>query len=358
VIQKPLFVRSIDENSLRSFPSTRFQGSKRKIIDWLWTNLENLQFDSVLDVFGGTGAVSYLFKCAGKQVTYNDKLSFNWNIGTALVENSSVTLSSKDVDLILSDDSSNSIEYPTFIQSTFENIYFTNEENAWLDRIIFNINHLVDNPTKRAMAKFAVFQSCIIKRPYNLFHRANLYMRSADVKRSFGNKTTWDTPFEIHFRNFVKEANTSVFDNHRQNKALNLDAIETPVGHDLVYLDPPYLNSKGIGVNYRDFYHFLEGLMHYDNWESLVDYKSRHRRLSPEYSPWNNSKTILTAFEEVIARHQKSILIISYRDDGIPSKDALVDLLSKYKSHVREAKQTQKYALALRASHELLLIAE
>jgi len=33
--------------------------------------------------------------------------------------------------------------------------------------------------------------------------------------------------------------------------------------YDLIYLDPPYLNSKGVGVDYSDFYNFLEGLCDY-----------------------------------------------------------------------------------------------
>lgn len=183
-------------------------------------------------------------------------------------------------------------------------------------------------------------------------------MRAAEVERSFGNKVTWDTPFENHFRNFVKEANRAVFDNHRNNAALNLDALDTPTGADLVYLDPPYLNIKGVGVDYRDFYHFLEGLVHYDEWGSMIDHQSRHKRLTPEQSIWNSEKSVYEAFETVIERHQKSILVISYRDDGLPSKSALINLLKRYKPHVREAQQVQKYALAKRASHELLLIAQ
>jgi adenine-specific DNA methylase len=167
-------------------------------------------------------------------------------------------------------------------------------------------------------------------------------MRAADVERSFGNKVTWDTPFENHFRNFAQEANRAVFDNRRNNIALNLDALDTPIGADLVYLDPPYLNANGGGVDYRDFYHFLEGLVHYDEWDSMIDYKSRHKRLIPEQSIWNSNKTVYEAFENLVERHQKSILVISYRDDGLPNKAALIGLLKRYKSCVREAQQVQK----------------
>jgi adenine-specific DNA methylase len=306
-------------------------------------------------VFGGTGVVSHLFKNANKQVTYNDNLTFNWNIGLALIQNADTRLSAQDVELIL--EARSDVTYPDFIQRTFANIYFTDEENAWLDHVTYNIDHFVENPTKQALARFALFQACIIKRPYNLFHRANLYMRHAKVERSFGNKSTWDTPFEVHFQTFVQEANRAVFDNGRDNRALNLDALSTPTGCDLVYLDPPYLNIKGVGVDYRDFYHFLEGLTYYDDWDSRIDLNSKHRRLMPKISPWTQPKMILDAFEKVISRHRDSILVVSYRDDGIPTKSELRDLLSAYKREVREASQGQKYALSIQESHESLYIA-
>jgi len=80
------------------FPSTRFQGSKLKLIDWIWDALRNLKFETALDAFGGTGCVAYMLKARGKQVTYNDILKFNWYIGAALIENSTITLSDNDVE--------------------------------------------------------------------------------------------------------------------------------------------------------------------------------------------------------------------------------------------------------------------
>ncbi|MCB9457875.1 MAG: DNA adenine methylase [Anaerolineaceae bacterium] len=337
------------------FPSTRYQGSKRTLTEWIWENVCHLQFDTVLDVFGGTGAVSHLFKNAGKQVTYNDVLAFNRTIGMALIENRAATLSETETDYILN--VQESLPYPDFIQRTFPDIYFTPEENVWLDRVLYRINQFLRDPYQQALARFALFQACIIKRPYNLFHRANLYMRTAKVKRTFGNKVTWDTPFETHFRHFIAEANRAVFDNGRDNTALQLDGLGTPVGADLVYIDPPYLNQKGTGVDYRDFYHFLEGMTDYYHWDSRIDYGSKHRRLQPEKSPWNSTETIPDVFEQLVQRHQDSILVISYRDDGIPSKDQLLQILRSHKKTVHEAAQPKQYALAHRKSHELLLIA-
>lgn len=352
--QHPLFPSHQTKSNV-PFPSTRYQGSKRKLTEWIWANVEHLEFDSVLDLFGGTGCVSHLFKNAGKRVVYNDALLFNWNIGLALIQNRDVVLTSEDITTIIS--AHPNIDYPNFIQRTFKNIYFTDSENAWLDRVVYNIDHLLENPVKQALARFALYQACIIKRPYNLFHRANLYMRQAKVERSFGNKTTWDTPFETHFRTFVTEANAAVFDNGRDNRAIHGDALEAPIDIDLVYIDPPYISAKGVGVDYHEFYHFLEGLTAYNEWPAKVDFTTKHRRMYRQNSPWVDAQQILNALKSVFARYQNAILIVSYRNNGIPSKSDLIALLRRYKPSVTEANKSQKYVLSKQNSKELLLIA-
>lgn len=305
-VQRSLFSTQQRYNVV--FPTTRYQGSKRRLTEWIWANVEDLEFSSVLDLFGGTGCVSHLFKAAGKRVIYNDLLRFNWHIGLALIQNAGVRLEPEDIELVLNRQSD--VRYPDFIQRTFSGIYFRDNENAWLDYVIYNIDHVLADPIKQALARFALYQACIVKRPYNLFHRANLYMREADVQRSFGNKTTWDTPFETHFRTFVAEANAAVFDNGRDNRALHGDALDAPTDVDLVYIDPPYVSSKGVSVDYLEFYHFLEGLSVYDDWPQHIDYHTKHHRLQRQDSPWIKPDTILSAFEAVIKRYRESTLVV------------------------------------------------
>jgi adenine-specific DNA-methyltransferase len=64
----------------QKFPTTRYQGSKHKLTNWIKEKTQYLDFDSVLDGFGGTGSVSFLFKSMGKKVIYNDYLKFNYTI--------------------------------------------------------------------------------------------------------------------------------------------------------------------------------------------------------------------------------------------------------------------------------------
>ncbi len=113
--------------------------------------------------------------------------------------------------------------------------------------VVTNIE-LLDDIYKKALAYFGLCQACIMKRPFNLFHRKNLYIRFSEVERNFGNKATWDKPFEIHFRNFIAEANQAVFSNNQKNKALNLDILKLEEKFELVYIDTPYISNRGIAL--------------------------------------------------------------------------------------------------------------
>lgn len=338
------------------FPSTRFQGSKLKIVDWIGEEIMGLKFNMALDAFGGTGSVAYILKEQGKQVTYNDILKFNYYIALALIENDNVTLSNNDIIFLLTKHPKT--EYPSFIATTFKDIYYTDDENNWIDMVATNIRFMADK-YKQALAYFALFQACIIKRPFNLFHRKNLYLRLAEVDREFGNKSTWDTPFEIHFKKFVEEANNAVFSNGQKNLALNLDIFDMEGDYDLVYIDTPYISNKGIGTDYFGFYHFLEGLVNYELWPDMIDYRTKHKKLKSKPSVWIDKNRIHKAFDRLFEKFRDSILVVSYRSDGIPSITELEYMLSKYKRTIHEIKRKDyKYALSSNEVKEVLLIGE
>lgn len=203
-----------------------------------------------------------------------------------------------------------------------------------------------------------MFQSCIIKRPYNLFHRKNLYIRLQDVKRSFGNKASWDTPFEVHFKNFITEANNAVFSNDEINISTNKDVLKLDNIYDLVYIDTPYISENGIGLDYLDFYHFLEGIANYENWQQIIDFNSKHRRLKLNSSDWNKKEKITSSFECLIEQFRDSIIVISYRSDGIPSVEEIKNILIQNGKEVKIIESGEmKYVLSNKKSSEILMIA-
>lgn len=357
-------------------PSTRYQGSKEKIVGWIWDNIKKLNFDTFLDALGGTGIVSFQVKQHGKQVFYNDVFKSNYYVGLGLIENDATTLSDDDINFLLK--RHDELDYDTFIQDVFEGIYYTNKENTWLDMIIRNIKEMINSKWideknaiyKKALSTSALFQACLIKRPYNLFHRANLYMRFADVRRSFGNKATWDKPFPEHFKKFVDEYNSCIFSNGRKNKAFNLDVfdIPNPEKFDLVYIDTPYFSRDRGSTDYYFYYHFLEGLCKYLNgdvksWEELIDFKRKPRPLKHDTplenktSVWTNKKNILKGFNELFKKFRNSIIVVSYNSEGIPSEKQFVDLLENYGKEVTVKRINHRYVLRPSRLDELLFIA-
>ncbi len=142
-------------------------------------------------------------------------------------------------------------------------------------------------------------------------------------------------------------------------RALNLEPLSVTGNFDLVYVDTPYISSKGVGVDYLHFYHFLEGLVIYDQWEERIDYTKKHRPLKAVKSEWVDKNKIHSAFEKLFEHFKDSILVVSYRDNGIPSETELLEILHKFKKNIIEVKKVNyKYVLALDSSSELLFIAK
>ena len=333
-------------------PSTRYLGSKSSISEWIIKNLEDIEYNSVLECFGGTGTIGYLLKLKGKRISYNDNLRFNYLIGKSIIENNKFRLSNKDIESILTEQKD--IKYNNFIQKTFKSIYYTNKENQWLDVTVTNIRNM--DHRKRPLAYNALFQSCIVKRPYNLFHRKNLYMRLADIPRLHGNKITWDTSFEKHFKKFSNEINLKIFNNNKNNKSLNKDVLKLPKNHDLVYIDSPYMSQKNI-FNYRTYYHFLEGISNYPRWNKMIDYSTKIKRLYEKPNPWIDKSQIFLLFEKLIKRFQKSTLVVSYRSGGIPNENEMRKILQKHKRKVIVKRKKHQYVLSHNIDRELLFIA-
>ena len=337
-------------------PSTRYLGSKAKLLPWLYQNLIGLDFNTALDAFGGTANVSYMFKALGKEVYFNDALSFNQDIGTAIIENSTTLVTREDINKVLKPRIKKDSK---IIQTNFRGIYFKDNENRWLDQVTQNI-HDLDNKYKRAIMLSALYQACLIKRPFNLFHRKNLSIRTKNVERSFGNKTTWERPFRNYFLRFLKEYNKAVFDNSKNNQVIGgYDAYSIPKkDYDLVYFDPPYLSKKS-SVNYLDCYHFLEGLSKYNGWEDKIDIGSNNKKMISSETIQNSldREKVQRLFKRLFIKFKSSTIVMSYRNDGVPSIKQIQDALKDATGKDPVIKQINyKYALSNGSTKEVLFI--
>ncbi|UUC45765.1 DNA adenine methylase [Flavobacterium cerinum] len=311
-------------------PQTRYYGSKRKIVDKIWnilTNEANLQFDSILDVFGGSASFSYYSKLHNKQVFYNDIFQFNFIIGKKLIEQNTNELTYENAISLF--ERIQGVEYLNYISEFYNDIYFTNEENDQIDVYIQNVLAL-DNENIQCSALYILFQSCLMKRPYNLFHRKNLNMRLNYTTGKFGNKQTWERSFEELFMRFINELDKVCIDNGRINTAHNFSALNCPLNADLVYIDPPYFKKEST-TSYHSKYHFLEGLVNYYNIPDNINFNKNNREITINASREFEDKTnFLNDLRTLINNHLNSHIVISYRNNGIPSIQAIYELLRSF----------------------------
>ncbi|MEK6485758.1 DNA adenine methylase [Myroides odoratimimus] len=334
-------------------PQTRYYGSKRKIVDKIWNIIVNeakLEFDSVLDVFGGSASFSYFAKLNQKQVLYNDIFQFNTIIGRKLIEQNTNELTYDNAVNLFKRVSE--VSYLNYITEYYNDIYFTNEENNQIDIYIQNVLAL-ENENMKCSALYILFQSCLMKRPYNLFHRKNLNMRLNYTTGNFGNKQTWERSFEELFVRFIKELDQVCFDNGRINTSHNFTALNCPLKADLLYIDPPYF-KKDSSTSYHSKYHFLEGLVNYYDIPNKINYNKKNREItinaSKEFEDKNN---FLNDLKALIENHLDSHIVISYRNNGIPSVKEISLLLRSFGNFEVLEYNLGKYNYALNKNNKL-----
>jgi DNA adenine methylase len=314
---------------LKNFPGTKFMGSKYSVLSFIWDSVRHLEFESVLDLFSGSSCVSYKFKQHGKKVISNDFLRFCYHFATALIENNGTILTPSDLDLLLSANKSTD----GFISKTFKGLYFTDEENSFLDSIRANIDSL-ESRIKKSLALSALSRACLKRRPRGIF--TYIGDRYNDGRKDL------QIDLKEHFIQNVNAFNRAVFSNHQKNKAYNTDSVCLDVDADLVYIDPPYYSVHSDN-DYTRRYHFIEGLCR--KWEGLeIQWNSKTKKFRRYETPFSSPDTINEAFLKIFDRHRNSILVVSYSSNSIPGKNELASMLKSFKKRVDVCQINHKYS--------------
>lgn len=162
----PLTLLRSEPPQVHLYPRFRYMGSKHRLTPWLHSVFQQLDFQTVTDAFTGSGVVAYLLKSMGKEVSTNDSLHFPAVLSRALIENNCVQITGEDLDFLFSF----KVLKPTekFIQTTFKDIFYTNEDLAFLDDIWVGLR-VLDCEMKRSLVLAALLRSCIKRQPRGVF---------------------------------------------------------------------------------------------------------------------------------------------------------------------------------------------
>lgn len=312
------------------YPQIRFMGSKQRLLPWIHDVLGQLDFDTCLDAFSGSGAVGYLLKAMGKEVTTSDFLHFTSTIATAVVENSSVTISNDCLSKLLSHDP----RHKHFIEQKFSGIFFGRDDLRFLDKASWNIRQL-ENRHARALATAALIRSCAKRQPRGVFTVAGDPARYKDGRRDLR------LSLKEHFTEQVAAYNETVFSNGTNCRSLRGDVFAAPTGFDLVYLDPPYVPRADDNC-YVKRYHFLEGLSIY--WEGVeILESSRVKKIAKPHTPFSYRSQATAAFSRLFSKFRSSLIVLSYSSNGFPDLESLVALMGKFKTRVDVFEREHRY---------------
>lgn len=312
------------------YPTTRYMGSKNKLLTQIWAVASQFEFDTAIDLFGGSGVVSYMMKAHGKKVVSNDYMAMASTYARAMVENNSVTLSEREalklVDTIWGGDD--------FVQQTFAGLYFTDEDNAFIDNLRAGIKQ-IRNPHKRAIAMSALMRTCMKKRPRGIFTYVG--------ERYDDGRKDLSLSFRQHFLDAVQLVNGAVFDNGMKNRARHGDAMTVATAENaLVYIDPPYYSTLSDNEYVRR-YHFVEGLAR--DWEGVeIQEHTLTKKFKNYPTPFSSRVGAAEAFDKLFRRHRNSILVVSYSSNSQPGLDEMVRIMSRYKKHVEVVPVDYRYS--------------
>lgn len=322
-------------------------GSKFKLLPWIHENLREIPFGTATDAFCGSGAVSYLLKAMGKSVHSNDALSFPAVLAAATIENSNDQLSPRHLKMLL--DARASEPACQFIRRTFEGIFFTPADLAFLDDAWSGIRRLT-SPSLRALAVAALLRSASKRQPRGLFTVAGDPEKYKDGRRDL------QLTLREHFIEQVEAYNQAVFSSGMPCTASCGDVFSAPQGADLVYLDPPYVPLADDNC-YMKRYHFLEGLSCYWKDKELMP-GTKVKKITKPFTPFSYRHSALDAFDRLFRHFADSTLVLSYSSNAFPDLKTLRALMKRYKRSVTVAERTHRYHFGTHAAAQRNIVQE
>ena len=307
------------------FPEPQYLGAKYVILDWIRQFIPQ-GVKSVLDAFGGSQSVSFLFKQFGFKTITNDFLNFNYQIGKALIENPSEKLTEDDL-LVLFQESPDKSDF-TLIERLFTNIFFEKEQAFFLDNFRANIP-LLANDYKKALAFTVICRSITRKITMGHFAHTQALSYSNNPERIRRNRSLI-RPVKDIFCELLPSYNNAVFDNLQENVSYHKNVLDLllEVQHvDLVYFDPPYCNSH---ADYQSFYHLLETYTEY--WKDKKFINGINRYEPQRESGFDKKGIVVESFEKLFELAEGiPHWLISYNDRSYPAIDKFEQLLKKYR---------------------------
>jgi len=354
-----------------------YVGNKRKLIVDLGAVLfeeglsDVVNGGNVLDLFAGSGFVSYFFKYMGACVWANDILASSYLNAKTLIEtqhDGMINHIESSLDDILENSSSSS----TFILDAYHPDRFSNEEATRIDSVRCNMDKVFGNLTNSISCsqsgpealrfKFFGKEVSDINKEYNPYAHSQIAitafmhyimnccfvggrLNSGQILAKFDHRVAHqrNNGNEMTFASSAIPIYDIAVTGKRTCRATRSDAIELLRSDnkitkkaldslDVVYIDPPYGGDQS---DYSAMYNFMEDFMFYgdDAKNEILDSKR-----------FAGSKTYEENFVELLeSLPEQAIWIFSYNDSSWADIDGIVDPIKKIRSNITVREIDYKY---------------
>jgi len=313
-----------------SYPKVNYIGNKEKLSTWICDSFPS-DTNSLFDAFSGGSSIGYEAKRRGYQVYSNDALSINSKLAHALIENAYKTLNKNDLDIIFTGE-----PFKGFMHKNYSEVFFFPNECMELDLYRQNINKL-SSEYKKSLAFSLIRRAMVRKMPYSRFNLnwekiKQLRDEEYSYEKYKRRRAYHNESLKSHFLKNLDEYNSAVFDNGKENRAYNddifnlLDKIEA----DIIYLDPPYTGTMN---NYYGFY-------------GLVDEYIAQKKIEPFSNNFIDKKSVLELFDRLFSTLSNfKYWILSYNNGAYPSKEELIEIISRYSDEVEVIEKPHNYQI-------------
>ena len=284
----------------------RYIGNKFKLLPFISGILdsEQIKFNSIADIFAGTGVVSEYFLGNQKYVIINDILYSNFIFYTAWLSNE--YYNPKLITEILNY-YNNSDDYLTdnYFSDTFSNTYYHYEDAKKIGSIREHLESI---------------KSLLLNREYAIILTSLLY--SADkIANSVGHFESYLQKQPIAKGVYLKELNIKQYKYSPQIYQKDANTLIKEIETDVLYIDPPY-NSR----QYINFYHVLENLAEWQ--KPKVFGKTLKMERENKKSSYSTAKA-KSVLKDLVSNAKTNYIVLSYNNTYKANSIASINKISE-----------------------------
>lgn len=306
---------------LYNIENRRYIGNKFKLLNFIESviNIENINYQTICDLFAGTGVVSKFFLNKNKDIIVNDILFSNYVFYNAWFSNLDFD---REKILYFINYYNNSNEYirDNYFSDNFSNTYFSYANALKIGSIRENIEKNKNILNYR--------EYCILLT--SLLYTTDSIANTVGHYESYLSTIPEDKKFYLKMLNIDNINNNVSIYNEDANKLIR------KIKCDLLYLDPPY-NAR----QYINFYHILENLAEWKKPKVFGKTLKMDRENKKSEFSKSNAKMFL---KDIVINSQCKNILLSYNNTYSAksistinkiTEEEIIDILS-LRGHVRK----------------------